>query len=91
MDEPSGYSCGNCKRIFPAEDLELTEDTELADELYGRPPSVVPVQWASCPFCHSRDLEGISLCDSCGEHEAADGSDQCQGCIDVLEQPPVWP
>lgn len=40
----------------------------------------------ACPYCRSTDIEDVIACETCDEQPAAEGSDNCAECDDILER-----
>lgn len=85
--DATGYRCEHCALIFAADEADVIEGTELRDSMYGRAPTLEPVEWSACPYCASAELEPIYLCSECRTREALDGADHCARCLRDDEQP----
>jgi hypothetical protein len=69
--------CSHCGWIGQAPEFDRpAPGARSADDTY-------PVPY--CLACQSTDVSPVVLCTECGEREAIEGADQCEPCLQVLE------
>lgn len=70
------FKCNHCDTILDKDEIEVN----VVSDPFCTGDSPSEEEWF-CPECGGDSIDDVYMCVECGEHEAAEGYDECTNCI----------